>query len=73
MKRSLPSETDARFSGHLRHYHRQGSKVPRTWDDWVEGGSAKVHAKKNWSRILAIAVAVLALAGIVAGLAIELS
>jgi hypothetical protein len=73
MKRILPSESDARFSGHLRHYHRQRTKTPRTWDDWVEGVDAKAGRKKNWPRIMGITVAVLALVGIIAGLVIELS
>lgn len=72
MKRIFPSESDTRFSGHLRHYHHLNTKAPRTWDDWVEGGVAKTSRKKNRLKILGIAVAVLALTGIIAGLVIEL-
>lgn len=72
MKRTLPSESDARFRGHLRHYHRLGTKAPRTWDDWVEGAVAKTGRKKNWLKIVGIIAGVLALAGIIVGLLVEL-
>lgn len=73
MRRTFPSERDARFRGHLRHYHRLGTKAPCTWDDWVEGTVSKSGRKKNWLKIVGFIAAVLSLAGIIAGLAIELA
>jgi len=72
MKRSHPPETQARFSGSLRHYHRAGVQTNRSWDDWVEGSTAKPKGNKNWLKISGIIVGILALGGIVAGLVIEL-
>lgn len=72
MNKTHPPDEHARFAGHLRHYHRTGSQTQRSWDDWVEGTSAKARGSKNWPKIIGIATAVIALSGIVAGLVIEL-
>ena len=73
MKRSAPTDVPTKFSGNMRHYHRSGSKTQRTWDDWVDGHAAKVPSKRNWPKIVGILLGILALAGIIAGLIIELS
>ncbi len=72
MKPSHPPEVQAKFSGNLRHYHRSGAKAQRSWDDWVEGTSARPKGSRNWMKITGIVVGVLALTGIIAGLVIEL-
>ena len=68
-----PSERDetSRFNGNLRHYHRSNSQNQRTWEEWVDGKPAK-SGSFNWLKIIAITIAVLALAGIITGLFIEL-
>lgn len=71
MKNPFPTENKDRFSGQLRHYHRSGYQTRRTWDEWVDGKAAKSGAS-NWLKILAVVVATLALAGVIAGLIIEL-
>jgi len=73
MKRTFPPDEYAKFSGNLRHYHRTGAQTQRTWDDWVEGTTAKTRKSRNWLKIGGILVAVLALSGIITGLIIELS
>lgn len=71
MKR-LPSQDDQdRFRGPLRHYHRSNSQPNRTWDEWIDGKSAKARSR-NWWKIIVILTAVLGLVGILAGLVIEL-
>lgn len=72
MKHPLLRDETARFSGNLRHYHRSNSQSPRTWDEWVDGKSTRARGSGKWLKIIAIAVAVLALGGIVVGLIIEL-
>lgn len=72
MKRTLPPDENARFSGPLRHYHRSGSQTQRSWDDWVEGGAAKQKGSRGFAKVLAVIVGGLALLGIIAGLVIEL-
>ena len=73
MKHSQTPDDSAKFSGHLRHYHRSGPPTQRSWDDWVEGGTGKGRKKgSRLPKVLGIAVAVLALGGIVAGLIIEM-
>ncbi len=72
MKPSHPPEVQAKFSGNLRHYHRSGAKTQRSWEEWVEGTSGKPKSSKNWLKIAGIAVGVVALTGIIAGLVIEL-
>ncbi len=72
MKRSLPPDENARFNGSLRHYHRAGAQTQRSWDDWVEGTTAKTRKSGKWLKILGITVAVLALAAIMIGLIVEL-
>ena len=72
MKRTRPPQTPGKFQGNLRHYHRSGGQNPRTWDDWVDGPSAKRKGTHNWPKVVAAVVAVLALAGIAAALWIEM-
>lgn len=73
MKHSPPPDDSAKFSGHLRHYHRSGPPVQRSWDDWVEGGANKGRKRTGkLPRILGLLLAILALGGIVAGLIIEM-
>jgi len=73
MKNLTPPKTESRFSGTQRHYHRAGSNTQRTWDDWVGDTPPKSHYKKNRLKIIGIILAVLALVGVFAGLAIELA
>ncbi|MES2437846.1 MAG: hypothetical protein V4584_02180 [Verrucomicrobiota bacterium] len=68
-----PPDEQTRFAGNLRHCHRTGSQTQRSWDDWVDGPSAKRRGTKNWPKIIGFVVAGLALSGIVTGLIIELS
>jgi hypothetical protein len=72
MKRVLPPDEHARFSGSLRHYHRTGSQTQRSWDDWVDGTTAKTRKSRHRLKIFGVTVAVLALAAIIVGLIIEL-
>jgi hypothetical protein len=71
MKHPSHRDETSRFNGGLRHYHRAGSGNQRSWEEWVDGKSAKA-ASGNWLKVMAISVAVLALCAIVAGLIIEL-
>ena len=73
MKHDLPSSGDSKFNGNLRHYHRSQPQTQRTWDEWVEGSPTKVRRSRKWLEIIGIIVGVLALAGIITGLVIELS
>ncbi len=73
MKRTLPPNEQARFSGNLRHYHRTGAQTQRSWDDWIEGTSAKARSSRNWPKIIGVTVGCLVLCGIITGLIIELS
>jgi hypothetical protein len=72
MKHPPPTETQTKFSGGLRHYHRSGAQSKRSWDDWVEGTTAKPKSNVNWLKIVGIAGAVLALGGIISGLVVEM-
>ncbi|MCX6868752.1 MAG: hypothetical protein NTV46_21630 [Verrucomicrobia bacterium] len=70
MKRLFPKAKKDRFEGPLRHYHRAGAKPQRAWDAWIDEKSANAKSI-NWLKIIVIAIAVLALGGIIAGLIIE--
>ncbi len=72
MKRYPTPQNQGKFSGSLRHYHRSGGQNLRTWDDWVDGPSAKRKRSRNWLKILAMVIGFLALVGIAAGLWIEM-
>jgi hypothetical protein len=72
MKRELQSDRADRFSGNVRHYHRVAAQEQQTWDRWVEGDSAKKRRAKKWLKVFGIALSLLALGGIIAGLYIEL-
>lgn len=71
MKHPAQRDEPTRFSGAMRHYHRAGSGNQRSWEEWVDGKSAKAGSA-NWLKIAAISVAVLVLCAIVVGLIIEL-
>lgn len=71
MKHPAQRDEKARFQGPLRHYHRSSTHGQRTWDEWVDGKAAKSSSLK-WLKIAGIALAVLALVGVIAGLIIEL-
>lgn len=73
MKRVYPKDEQSRFSGGVRHYHRSGATTTRTWDEWVNGTGKKGGGWLRLLKILGILLAIAALAGIVAGLIIELS
>ncbi|MEO5715325.1 MAG: hypothetical protein ABIT37_17740 [Luteolibacter sp.] len=73
MKPRNSTDEPPRFSGQIRHYHRGGARPQKTWDEWVDGKSAKSGASKNWMKIAGVLAGVLALAGIITGLIIELS
>lgn len=73
MKRTHPPDENAKFSGNLRHYHRTGAQSQRSWEDWVEGTTAKTRKSRNWLKIIGIVAGTLALSTIIAGLIIELS
>lgn len=72
MNHPSPRPDKDRFSGGLRHYHRAGGQPQRTWDDWVEGSPAEGKRRRNWWKIIGWAIGLMALAGIIAGLIIEL-
>ena len=75
MKNSQTPESRSRFNAPVRHYHRTDVRPRRTWDDWVDGASAKPDAAKSRLKIIkivGIVLALLALSGIIAGLIIEM-
>ena len=73
MKRVFPRDDDrTRFRGPLRHYHRAETSSQRSWDAWVDGDRAKPGRSLKVLKAIGIALALLALAGIIAGLIIEL-
>ena len=71
MKHPNPIDKQGRFHGQLRHYHRSGPSTNRTWDEWIEGKANK-SGSIRWLKIVLIALAVLGLGAIIAGLYIEL-
>jgi len=71
MKHPSLLDESARFSGPLRHYHRSGAKTHLSWDEWVDGKSARSGSSK-WPQIILSMMAVLTLGGIIAGLIITL-
>ena len=72
MNRLSPPDDKNRFSGTLRHYHRTGPGTHRSWDDWVEGHAVDRKQSRRWGRIVMVALALMTLGGIIAGLIIEL-
>jgi len=61
-----------RYQGGLRHYHVAPLPPKLTREQWV-GSSFARKRMRAWLAALAVTVALLLLAGIVSGLAIELS
>ena len=72
MKRQFSRDDRPRFSGQLRHYHRSGAPLKRSWEEWVDGQGAKPGRGIRVLKVIGIAVALIALAGIIVGLIIEL-
>jgi hypothetical protein len=72
MKRPFPLDDGTRFNGQLRHYHRSGVRVRRSWDEWVDGDGAKSSLPVKWLKIACISLGALILGGIIAGLVITL-
>ncbi len=72
MNRLPPQNEKPRFSGALRHYHRSGCQTQRTWEEWVDGKASRSWVTKKSIAVIVITLAVLALAGIITGLIIEL-
>jgi hypothetical protein len=73
MKHPPQIDKNSRFRGSLRHYHRASSQSQRTWDEWVDGKASKSRPLVFWLKLVGGIVALLALAGVVVGLFIELS
>jgi hypothetical protein len=73
MQRTPERDDQRRFSGNLRHYHRAGAAPQRSWEEWVDGKGAKSGNSSLWLKVGLIVFALLALAGIMVGLIIELS
>lgn len=69
-----PPERDAgsRFHGRLRHYHRAGVPKTQSWDEWVHGKKSSSWSLRKWLKFAALVLSLLALAGIITGLIIEL-
>jgi hypothetical protein len=72
MKRPYPQNEKPRFSGHLRHYHRSNYQTQRSWEEWVDGKASRPWITQKSIKITLIILTALALAGIIAGLVIEL-
>jgi len=66
-----PVDDNARFSGHIRHYHRSGAKPRKSWDEWIDGKSADSNARWDGLKISGSIVALLVLAAIAIGLLIK--
>ena len=60
------------FDGGLRHYHRTSNSSAKNWNAWINGVGHEKAKSRNWAQILIIAVAVIALVGLIVGLVIEL-
>ena len=73
MKTPISSDESPRFNGSRRHYHHSASQPLKSWDEWVEGKIPGASRSKFVFKIIIGIVALLALAGIVIGLVIELS
>lgn len=72
MKSRQSPDESARFQGGVRHYHRASTNPQKTWEEWVDGKAPGIGTSRNWFLIIGAIVGVLVLAGIVAGLIIEL-
>ncbi len=72
MNKIHPPDENAKFSGSLRHYHRTAAQTQRSWDDWVEGTTAKARSSRSWLKIVGIVGGALILSAIIVGLIIEL-
>jgi hypothetical protein len=72
MKRTFPSDTQHRFRGNLRHYHRTNAQAQRSWEDWVNGSPSEAKNSRNWLKIVGIALSGIVLTAILVGLFVEL-
>lgn len=74
MKHPRPKDDGVRFSGPLRHYHRAGHQQQRSWEEWIdgEGKPTGTVVPGKWLKRVVVALAILALVAIAAGLVIEL-
>lgn len=72
MKHPPKRDESDRFKGALRHYHRAGGQTQRTWDEWIDGKPGGSRPALPWLKIILSILGLLALAGIAAGLFIEL-
>lgn len=73
MKPQDSNPSGSRFRAQIRHYHRSGAKPESSWDEWVEGRAPAGRAKRRWWKVAAVVLAVVALAAIAVGLAVELA
>ncbi len=72
MRRHHSPDDQHRFEGQLRHYHRSNTDRKKSWDEWVDGAPTKPKRFESLGKVLAIAAAILALAGVIFGLYFEL-
>lgn len=71
MKTPLSNDGPPRFNAPIRHYHRSSGGTNRTWDEWIDG-KPRTPGSGKWLKFVGILIAFIALAGIIAGLIIEL-
>jgi len=72
MKPRRTIDENSRFRGSVRHYHRAANPDGKDWDAWVDGWGSGRGKSKNWTKILLLTLASLALLGVIVGLFIEL-
>ena len=72
MRRPNPVNEKSRFSGQIRHYHRAGTGVRRSWEEWVDGEGAKPAKWGKFLSVAGVALLLLAVGTIIAGLVITL-
>ncbi|MEI6655210.1 MAG: hypothetical protein WCP45_10610 [Verrucomicrobiota bacterium] len=71
MKRLQANSGSPRYSGGMRASHRATSRN-ETWDEWVNGEMPPALPRKNWLKIGLVILALLALAGIMVALVLEM-
>ena len=73
MSQHLPQrDPHSRFRARLRHYHRSGVPKTQSWEEWIYGKNSKSWNLRKLLKITGLMLALLALAGIIVGLIIEL-
>ncbi len=65
-------ELDSRFSGPLRHYHRANTRVPKSWEEWIEGKPPSRKSGSRWWLVVLAILGLITLAAIVVGLFVEM-